>query len=221
MRCLWLVFHGNTNATIVSEWMIHFWAFYSGSSLWLLIFQLQLNEAKTEILTFPLEVTFSKSCKAVLCFLSLKPITCISLPVLSLPLQYLDKPWLLLLLSFRPGFPVHPCTKDSHHNTSAPLQFPQCWVEKLFLASLHWPVLQLHWKLSPHFSFLFTTILKVISFKEEILFQCTCMWQTHTAVEAWQSLLALAALKSILFHHCHTHKINTAGHHSKTRNISH
>lgn len=28
-------------------------------------------------------------------------------------LQYLAKPWLLLLLSFRPGFPVHPCTKDS------------------------------------------------------------------------------------------------------------
>lgn len=97
------------------------------------------------------------------------------------PIQYLAKPWLLLLLSFRPGFPVHPCTKDSqplsasqHIYTTAirSMQVP--------LASLHWPVLQLHWKLSSYFSFLFTTILKVISVKEEILFQCKCACCRHT-----------------------------------------
>lgn len=56
--------------------------------------------------------SFSSACKAVLCSVTQTHhlhVTANSFP----PIQYLAKPWLLLLLSFRPGFPVHPCTKDS------------------------------------------------------------------------------------------------------------
>lgn len=98
--------------------MIHLWAFYSGISLWLLIFQLQLSKAKMEILTFPLEVTlfpsharqFSASCHS-------NP----SLPILSLPSRiWLSFGYYSCSLSGQAFLPIHAPrihSHYSHHNT--------------------------------------------------------------------------------------------------------
>lgn len=85
---------------------------------------------------------FCSSCKAILCFLSLQHITSMSLPIPSL----LSSFWLRLgyyscYLSGQAFLSIHSpriCSHYLHHNTSMPLQFTQCSVEKLCLASTHW-----------------------------------------------------------------------------------
>lgn len=74
--------------------------------------------------------SFSSACKAVLCSLSLKPITCMSLPILSLPSSiWLSLGYYSCYLSGQAFLSIRAPRIHSHyphHNTSTPLQFAQC-----------------------------------------------------------------------------------------------